>query len=54
MAVAANEAFHALVVRDKRLPSAESPQVRALAEAAVEEAMLRRARMLHVQWKHWI
>lgn len=52
--VAANEAFHAIVVRDKRLPSAEAPEVRALAEAAVEDAMLRRARMLHVQWKNWI
>ncbi|MFN7915634.1 MAG: hypothetical protein U0Q55_09880 [Vicinamibacterales bacterium] len=52
--VAAEDAFHALVVRDKRLPSADDAAVRALAEAAVEDALLRRARMLHVQWKQWI
>ena len=36
------------------IPSADDAAVRALAEAAVEDALLRRARMLHVQWKQWI
>lgn len=52
--VAANDAFHAVVVRDKRLPSTGDAAVLALAEAAVEDALLRRARMLHVQWKNWL
>lgn len=52
--IEADEAFHAVVVRDKRLPSADDPEVRQLAETAVVDALLKRARMLHVQWKHWV
>jgi len=52
--IAADDAFHAIVVRGKRLPSADDPEVRQLAERAVVDAVLHRARVLHVHWQNWV